>query len=66
MIPRDKRRTIVVNDNTYEYAITGYVSIFIKNLKTKNIVKKYIDVKSKWKTQVLPSQIRKIIEEAKI
>jgi len=56
----------VVNANTYEYAITGCVNIFIKNLKTKKTVRDYIDAKPKWKMQILPSQIRQIILTAKI
>ena len=61
MIPKNKRRSIVVNEVSYEYAVTGYVSIFIKNLTTKRICRKYFDVKPKWKTQITPLQVRQII-----
>lgn len=66
MIPKNKRRTITVNDVKYEYAITGYVSIFIKNLLTGATTQRYFDVKPKWRTQITPSQICKFIEESKI
>jgi hypothetical protein len=66
MIPKNKRRTITVNGVKYEYAVTGYVSIFIKNLSTGATTQRYFDVKPKWQTQIKPSQIRKIIEESKI
>jgi hypothetical protein len=64
MIPKKKRRTITVKGVKYEYAVTGYVSIFIKNLTTGTTARRNFDVKPKWQTQITPSQIRKIIEES--
>ena len=59
MIPKNKRRTIVVNDSEYEYAITGRysASIFIKNLTTNQTCTKYYD----YECSITPSDIRQII-----
>jgi hypothetical protein len=59
MIPENKRRTIVINDIEYEYAITNHYSknIFIKNLTTNHTCKKYYD----YECSITPSDIRQII-----
>jgi hypothetical protein len=61
MIPKNKRRTIKVNGEEYEYCITGCVNVYIRNLRTKGFIHWYQEWKSKWKQSVKPSDIRELI-----
>lgn len=61
MIPKSKRRTIVVGGDEYEYCVTGCVDIYIKNLRTGKQIRWGEDWKSKWKQQVTPEFIRELI-----
>lgn len=58
MIPKKLRRTIVVNDATYEYCVTGSVNVYIKNLKTNETIEWWMD---EYHQQVKPSDIRELI-----
>ncbi len=64
MIPKKKRRTIVVNNIEYEYSVTGHYdkSIFIRNLSSKKSKSYFIDGELK----ICPSHIREAILEDKI
>jgi len=59
MIPKNKRRTIVVNDVEYEYCITGHYDarVFIKNLTTNATARRYFNDEC----QIGPAEIRQII-----
>ena len=48
MIPKSKRRKIIINGVEYEYCISGFVSIYIKNLATKQQTSWYLELKPKW------------------
>lgn len=61
MIPKSKRKTIDVNGTKYEYCVTGYVAVFIKNLTTMEEIHWHQEVKPKWKTPVTPRDIRELI-----
>lgn len=61
MIPKSKRRTIIVNGTTYEYCIRGYVRIFIKNLTTKKEFKWSDEWKPKWGQSLTPKDVRQLI-----
>lgn len=61
MIPKRIRRTIIVDGQEYEYCVTGFIDIFIKNLKTKKEMRWYNDWKPKWKQSVKPSDIKNLI-----
>ena len=63
MIPKSKRRVIMVNGDEYEYCVTGCVSIYIRNLRTGNEIIWGDDWKPKWKQNVTPKDIRTIIEK---
>jgi hypothetical protein len=65
-IPKNKCRLIIVNNVLYEYCVTGFINIFIKNTVTKKTCKKVFDVKPKWKKQIHPSDIKSLIIESKI
>jgi len=60
-IPRNKRRTIVVHGITYEYAVTSFVSVFIKNLSTREEYSWYQEWKEKWGQSLKPSDIEELI-----
>ena len=63
-IPKNKRRTIVVNGTRYEYCITGFVTVYIKNLDTGNEFSWWEDWKRKWSWQIGPKDIRKLIVDS--
>jgi hypothetical protein len=63
VIPKEKRRTIMVDGQNYEYAVTDSTSIFIKNLGTGKTARRYYDNKPKWHMQYGPADIKKIIKE---
>ena len=58
MIPKKKRRTITVNGTKYEYCLSGYVNLFIVNLKTGEKATDFQDVEPDWKVQIKPKDIR--------
>lgn len=62
MIPKRKRRLIVVNNTLYEYAIIGHISVVIHNLSTNELIKWHTEWKPKWKQALTPKAIREIIE----
>ena len=66
MIPKNKRRTIIVNGQEWEYCISGFVSVFIKNQATKQIIEWWQDWKEKWKQAITPKDIRELIETKKL
>lgn len=61
MIPKSKRRTLTIDNTTYEYCVTGYVSIYIKNLSTNETIKWHDEWKHKWKQSVTPKDIEELI-----
>ena len=61
MIPKSKRRIIIVHGTTYEYCIGGCVDVFIKNLTTKKEFKWWEEWKPKWGQALTPKDIRKLI-----
>jgi len=61
MIPKSKRRKIIINGVEYEYCISGFVSIYIKNLATKQQTSWYLELKPKWGVQFSPKDIKEII-----
>jgi hypothetical protein len=65
MIPKNKRKRIIVDGEEWYYAVSGYTSIFIVNYKTKEEIHYYEDNKPKWKKQILHSDIRRIIKNHK-
>jgi hypothetical protein len=62
-IPRNKRRTIIVNGIKWEYCISNFVSIYLKNLLTKEQYSWYLEVKPKWGTQFTPKDVEELITE---
>jgi hypothetical protein len=44
MIPKKLKRKIVVDKIEYEYCVTGCTDIFIKNLTTGKIIKRYYNI----------------------
>jgi len=60
-IPRNKRRTIIVNGIKWEYCISNFVSIHLKNLLTKEQYSWYFEVKPKWGTQLTPKDVEELI-----
>jgi len=67
MIPKSKRRTITVDGVEYEYCIQGRHSkdIYIKNLKTNEQVKWYVDDHMEY-TPITPKDIRELILNRKL
>jgi hypothetical protein len=61
MIPKSKRRTIVVGGDEYEYCVKGCVSIYIKNLRTGKQIRWWDEWKPKWHQEVTPEFIRELI-----
>jgi len=61
MIPKSKRRVIVVNGTTYEYCICRCVEVYIKNLTTKKEFTWWEEWKPKWKQALTPKNIRQLI-----
>jgi len=64
MLPKKGRREIMVNGVLYHYAISGCVSVVIRNSVTGKIIKWHKEWKEKWKMQLKPSDIEKIIADA--
>jgi hypothetical protein len=60
-IPRNKRRTIIVDGVKWEYCIRNFVSIYLKNLLTKEKYSWYLEVKPKWGTQFTPKDVEELI-----
>lgn len=58
MIPKKKRRTIMVNGTVYEYCLSGFVNFYIKNLTTGKRATDFQDVEPKWKVQITPKNVR--------
>lgn len=61
MLPKKGRKEIIVNDVLYHYIIKGFVRAIIRNSATGKIIKWSEDVKPKWRVQIKPSDIKKII-----
>jgi len=59
MIPKNKRRLIVVDDVQYEYCVTGFhtTKIFIKNFATNKTLDYYFD----YAVRVTPSFVEQLI-----
>jgi len=66
MIPKSKRRTILVNGDEYEYCVTGSVSLYIRNLRTNDELRWWIEWKPKDKHEIKPSDIRTLIEKQEL
>ena len=66
MIPKRKRRVLVIDDTTYEYCIIGHVSVFIHNQKTNERISWHQEWKPKWKQSIKPSDVRTIIETGEL
>ena len=62
MIPKNKRKRIIVNGEEWYYAVSGYTFVFIVNYQTKEEIHYYEDNKPKWKREILHSDVRKIIK----
>ena len=62
-IPKNKRRTIHVNNTEYEYCITGYASLYVKNTKTNKEYKKIYrwNFKDPKNESITPSEIKQLI-----
>lgn len=65
-IPKRKRREIVVEGTRYEYAVSGFMTIYVKNLATGEQYQWYKDCKPKWKLECKPSDVRTLILEGKL
>jgi hypothetical protein len=65
MIPKNKRRTITVNNQKYEWACNKHIAVFIKNLKTGKALNwhlpNYSFEDSPQPKPVTPSFIKKLI-----
>lgn len=61
MLPSKGRKEIVVDDVVYHYLVKGYVTITIRNYNTGKIFQYDEDWKPKWKCQMKPSDVEKII-----
>lgn len=61
MLPKKGRREITINGVLYHYVINGCVSIVIRNSVTGTTTKWNKEYKQKWKMQLKPSDIKKII-----
>jgi hypothetical protein len=61
MLPKKGRREIVVDGILYHYVIHGWVSLIYRNSITGKIGHWYQDWKPKWKQQLKPSDVEKII-----
>ena len=61
MIPKNKRRTIMVDGIEYEYCVTGCVTIFIRNTLSKESWDWHQEWKEKWKSPVTPEFVKELI-----
>lgn len=61
-IPKDKRRKIMVDGTRYEYCVTGFISIFLRNLHTDERFTWHMEVEPKWRTAITPVDIRTLIQ----
>ena len=65
MIPKNKRRTITVNNQKYEWCCNSNMEVFIKNIETKKQIKWHLENYDKEDSSqpkpVNPSFIKKLI-----
>lgn len=66
MMPKRIRKTIVVNGDEHEYCVTGFVTVFIKNLRTKLEIRWHQEWKPKWQQAIRPRDIRTLIETGEL
>jgi len=64
-IPKNKRRIITVGDR-YEYCVKGFISIFIRNIRTDKRYTWHMEVKPKWRVSITPIEIRNLIETGEL
>jgi len=62
-IPKKKRRTIIVDETKWEYCISNFVSIYLKNLSTNEQYTWHVGIKPKWGYQFTPKDIESLIRE---
>jgi len=63
MLPRKGRRKIIVGGVLYYYVISDYVCVIIHNSTNGEIIKWHEEWKPKWKMQLKPKDIEKIIRD---
>jgi len=61
MLPKKSRRKIIVDNVLYYYIVKGYVYAIIQNSVTGEKFQWGEEVKPKWKIQITPSIIKKVI-----
>lgn len=66
MLPKKERKEIIVDDVLYHYLVRGYVTVTIRNSNTGEVFQYYEDWKPKWRNQMKPSDVEKIIREHNI
>jgi len=63
MLPKKGRKEITVDGVLYFYKISGCVSVVIFNSVTREVKKWHEDWKPKWRQQLKPSDIERIIKD---
>lgn len=61
MLPKKRRKEIIVNNVLYHYIVNGYVTVTIRNNNTGEVFRHYDDWKPKWNSQMKPSDVEQII-----
>jgi len=65
MLPKKGRRKIIVDGILYHYSIKGCIDVVIRNSETGEIITWHKEFKPKWRIQMKPSDIEKIIRKQK-